>query len=112
MLSSSRSPAPNATVIDVHYDSDGDDSSIDELIEHNPGPSTATSVNDLVVARCKDRLRLHNGYIPRRKSATPSPSRKLTTIRVFKFDNVNNSLLSKIGLIEGSEHWCQNNFIQ
>ncbi|KAE9551542.1 hypothetical protein FO519_005256 [Halicephalobus sp. NKZ332] len=96
LSSSSRNPATNTTVIDVHYGSDGDDSSIDELIEHNPGPSTATSVNELVVARCRDRLKLHNGNIPKRKSANSSFSRKLTTIRVFKFDNFSDNPQGKI----------------
>uniref|UniRef100_A0A914Z3Y6 Phosphoinositide phospholipase C n=1 Tax=Panagrolaimus superbus TaxID=310955 RepID=A0A914Z3Y6_9BILA len=95
--SSSSSPGLQAhrTIVDVKYGSDdGDDeSSLDELIENNPGPSTATSITDLVAARRSseaEKIRLTNGLnlgISRRKSASNSP-RFLPPISVIKIDNL------------------------
>ena len=90
---------PHRTIVDVKFGSDGDDdSSIDELIENNPGPSTATSMSDLVAARRSseaDKIRLTNGLhlgvnnmgIPKRVSAASLP-RFLPPISVYKFDSV------------------------
>uniref|UniRef100_A0A914P5Y3 Phosphoinositide phospholipase C n=1 Tax=Panagrolaimus davidi TaxID=227884 RepID=A0A914P5Y3_9BILA len=91
---------PHRTIVDVKYGSDGDDeSSLDELIENNPGPSTATSITDLVAARRSseaDKIRLTNGLNLginnsgnlRRKSAALDLPRFLPPISVYKIDIV------------------------
>jgi hypothetical protein len=101
--SSNASPGrqqPHRTIVDVKYGSDGDDeSSLDELIENNPGPSTATSITDLVAARRSseaDKIRLTNGLNLginnsgnlRRKSAALDLPRFLPPISVIKIDNL------------------------
>uniref|UniRef100_A0AC34FLG7 1-phosphatidylinositol 4,5-bisphosphate phosphodiesterase n=1 Tax=Panagrolaimus sp. ES5 TaxID=591445 RepID=A0AC34FLG7_9BILA len=98
MISASKNASPrlqpHRTIVDVKYGSDGDDeSSLDELIENNPGPSTATSITDLVAARRSseaDKIRFTNGLnlgISRRKSAANTP-RFLPPISVIKIDNL------------------------
>jgi hypothetical protein len=97
--SSPRQMQPHRTIIDVKYgpDEDDDESSLDELIENNPGPSAATSITDLVASRRSseaDKIKLTNGLSlglnlrnPRRKSVA-NLSRFLPPTSVYKIDNL------------------------
>uniref|UniRef100_A0A7E4W5I6 1-phosphatidylinositol 4,5-bisphosphate phosphodiesterase n=1 Tax=Panagrellus redivivus TaxID=6233 RepID=A0A7E4W5I6_PANRE len=93
----------NTTLVNVHYGTSDDESSIDELIEHNPGPSTAKSVNDLVAARRTSDgcIRIPSGLLSvaaknkRKDDAPPSP-RWLPPINVFKFETFAEAPVGKI----------------